>query len=140
VLDHADTATPAASPLTTTTYTVTGYDTLGCTAKATVTVWVESTAFVPTLFSPNDDGSNDRLKVYGLAPPARFMFRVFNRQGSLVFKTNSIDEIVQTGWDGTTNGVRQPGGVYYWEVDGTSTTGSILLLNGKKSGFVVLIR
>jgi hypothetical protein len=44
------------------------------------------------------------------------------------------------GWDGTVRGVQQPGGIYYWKVNGETSSGGKLMLNGKSSGSIVLIR
>jgi len=95
---------------------------------------------VPTLFTPNDDGQNDALKIFGLVSANDFTFAIYNREGSLVFKTSDLAEAVQQGWDGTVNGKKQPGGVYFWKVKGSLTTGRKVLLNGKESGSIVLIR
>jgi gliding motility-associated-like protein len=138
-LSQNDIPNPVASPLITTQYTVVGYDSVDCQGQATVTVTVESTSFIPNLFSPNDDGKNDYLKIYGLTSAERFSFSIYDRDGALVFKTSSVSEAVQTGWDGTKNGSKQPPGVYFWKVQGDVGSGR-LLLNGKDSGSIVLIR
>lgn len=139
-LDRTDVADPLASPLENITYTVTGYDSLNCQDDATVRVFVETTGFIPNLFTPNADGNNDRLKVYGVSSARDFTFSIYNREGSLVFRTSNITEALQNGWDGTSNGVKQPAGVYFWRVKGTIGTGHDLLLNGKESGAIVLVR
>jgi gliding motility-associated-like protein len=139
-LSHPEIANPVASPTVTTEYTVTATDSVGCTASAKVRVIVEAVAFIPNLFTPNQDGRNDNLRVYGLGPVKSFSLSIYNREGSLVFSTTDIAEATQSGWDGTVRGVLQPGGVYYWKVKGEHQNGSKLLLNGKESGSVVLIR
>ncbi|MEO8472199.1 MAG: gliding motility-associated C-terminal domain-containing protein [Chryseolinea sp.] len=139
-LDHGDVASPVASPPATIQYIVTGYDSLGCADKAIVNVQVEEGGFLPNLFTPNEDGRNDELKVYGLVTVKDFNFSVYNREGSLVFKTNSVSEATQRGWDGTKNGTMQPPGVYYWKVGGEGSSGSKILLNGKEAGSIVLVR
>jgi gliding motility-associated-like protein len=139
-LNNPDIANPVASPIVTTEYTVTATDSIGCTASAKVRVIVEAVAFIPNLFTPNQDGKNDNLKVYGLGPVKSFSLSIYNREGNMVFSTNDITEATQSGWDGTVRGVLQPGGVYYWKVMGEHQNGSKLLLNGKESGSVVLIR
>jgi gliding motility-associated-like protein len=117
-----------------------GYDSLDCTDSATVSVIVEGAGFIPNLFTPNDDGKNDFLKVYGMPTVKKFSFSIFNREGSLIFKTTDVSEAVQRGWDGTKNGAIQPPGVYFWKVEGEVTSGEQILLNGKESGSVVLVR
>ena len=105
-----------------------------------MTVIVEDSGFVPTLFTPNDDGQNDALKIYGITSANDFVFTIYNREGSLVFKTSDVNEAIQRGWDGFTNGTKQPGGVYFWKVKGSMSTARKVLLNGKDSGSIVLIR
>ena len=138
-LNDPNIANPVASPAASLQYTVTGYDSLNCTSQATVIITVEQTGFVPNLFSPNDDGQNDQLKIYGVGSAQRFTFSIYDREGALVYKTSDVSEAVQQGWDGTKNGTKQPPGVYFWKVKGEIASGQ-LLLNGKDSGSIVLIR
>lgn len=139
-LSNAQGSSTVASPLVTTKYAVTGYDSINCQATAEVTVFVETGAgFVPSLFTPNADGTNDELRVYGLNDVNDFTWKIYNREGNVVFSTRSISEATGRGWDGTANGVRQPNGVYFWKVEGSRRNGE-LLLNGKKEGSFLLIR
>jgi gliding motility-associated-like protein len=139
-LDRADIANPVARPVETTEYHVTGYDSLDCSAQTQITITVEGSMFIPNLFTPNGDGRNDQLKVYGLASVTDFSLTISNREGSVVFRTTDIVEASTSGWDGTDHGVKQPGGVYFWKVKGRTVDGSKLLLNGKESGSIVLIQ
>jgi gliding motility-associated-like protein len=138
-LDRADISSPIARPDETTEYHVTGYDSLECSAQAQITITVEGSGFIPNLFTPNGDGRNDQLKVYGLASVTDFSLTISNREGSVVFRTADIAEASTRGWDGTDRGVKQPGGVYFWKVKGRTVDGGKLLLNGKESGSIVLI-
>jgi gliding motility-associated-like protein len=139
-LNNPHIANPIAIPPATTRYTVTGYDSLDCFDTAEVTITVEGTGFIPNLFTPNGDGKNDHLKVYGLSQTSDFTFSIFNREGSVVFRTRDVSEATSSGWDGTNKGVKQPAGVYYWKVKGSLGSGGKLLLNGKDSGSIVLVR
>jgi len=139
-LNKADVANPVATPEISIEYTVTGYDSLNCTDKALVNIIVEGTGFVPNLFTPNEDGKNDQLRIYGLPAAKDFTFTVYNREGSIVFKTSDVSEAVRQGWDGTKNGTKQPAGVYFWKVKGELASGEVILLNGKSSGSIVLVR
>jgi gliding motility-associated-like protein len=139
-LSDPNIANPVASPETTTTYVVTGYDSLGCADTAEATITVEHGGFVPNLFTPNEDGKNDEIKIYGLTEAYDFLFTIHNREGSIVYRTTSISEATQKGWDGTRQGSRQPAGVYFWKVKGELISGERLLLNGKDSGSIVLVR
>jgi gliding motility-associated-like protein len=139
-LDSPASPDPVASPARTTEYVVTLTDTIGCISTARVLVAVEETAFVPNLFTPNEDGRNDELKVYGLSNAIGFNFNIYNREGSLVYSSENVSEVTSSGWDGMARGVKQPGGVYYWVVRGETNHGTKILLNGKTSGSIVLIR
>ncbi len=86
---------------------------------------------IPTGFSPNNDGKNDELRVLG-GPFVEVDFRIYNGWGNLIF--SSTDPNV--GWDGTYQGVAQPGGVYVYTATGITTTGRHI----KASGSVTLIR
>lgn len=104
-------ANTSASPLETTTYTiVASYN--GCTGSDTVTVWVDiicGDLFIPTAFSPNNDGENDVLYVYGNCIET-IELTIFDRWGEKVFETTDPKQ----GWDGTFNGrVLNPAGFAY---------------------------
>lgn len=138
-LDDPATDHPIASPILTTMYWVTGTDSIGCTSRDSIMVFVEETGFIPNLFTPNGDAVNDELKVFGLPSAKEFSLKIYNREGSILFQTNDVATAAR-GWDGKHKGVEQPGGVYYWKVAGLLQSGEKLLLNGKESGSVVLIR
>jgi gliding motility-associated-like protein len=53
--------------------------------------------FVPTSFSPNEDGTNDGFKPMLDRPSSEYHFSVYDRWGHIVFETHS-EEIF---WDGT---------------------------------------
>ena len=91
---------PVASPIETTTYSVV-VDTLGCISQDDITVYVEISGdvYVPNLFSPNEDGVNDVLGIYGWSV-SEVEFRIYDRWGELVFQSNSMD----AKWDGTYKG------------------------------------
>ena len=87
---------PTASPLETTTYYFTVANTEGCQSTDTITVFVEvADLFVPNVFSPNGDGTDDQLFVYGSFKSMEM--NIYNRWGQLVFKTTDQHK----GWDGT---------------------------------------
>jgi gliding motility-associated-like protein len=86
--------------------------------------------FVPNTFTPNNDGKNDVLYVYGNTI-AKIQLRVYSQWGQFIYESLKIEN----GWDGTFKGQMQPNGVYvyYLEVefnDGTKATkkGTITLL------------
>lgn len=94
-----------ASPEETTTYEVTIRDENGCINQALVTVFVlnlecaEPYIFIPSGFTPDGDGLNDVLEVYG-NNIAEMHLVIYNRWGELVFESFDQSET----WDGTYNG------------------------------------
>ncbi|MFN0013635.1 MAG: gliding motility-associated C-terminal domain-containing protein [Saprospiraceae bacterium] len=108
-----------ASPQYTNTYTVLVTDSNGCTGSVSVRVVVEKPrgVYVPTGFSPNSDGNNDRLIVHGKGDQIRRVrvFRVFDRWGELVYEDfDFAANDALRGWDGTFRGQLCQSGVYIW--------------------------
>ena len=87
--------------------------------------------FVPNTFTPNGDGRNDLLKVYGNYM-ASLEFRIFNQWGQLIFYTNDLAK----GWDGTHKGVAQPIGVYAYTLKVVLQDNTVKV----KTGSINLIR
>jgi gliding motility-associated-like protein len=65
---------------------------------------------VPTAFTPNNDGLNDYFYPLNAYQADNLKFKVFNRNGQVIFATSDW----QKKWDGTINGIQQPAGVYVW--------------------------
>lgn len=89
----------------------------------------EPKVYVPTAFSPNNDGINDIFKVI-TGNVAEFELSIYNRWGQRIFYTN----VLGNGWDGTYQGKACPVDVYMVLVkySGSSHnltyTGSVTLL------------
>ena len=83
------------------TYALT-IDTLGCISYDEITIYVEvaGEVFVPNLFTPNADGLNDVLEIFGNSIDY-LDFKIFDRWGEMVFQTDNINDV----WDGTFNGM-----------------------------------
>ena len=114
----------------------------GCLAMDSVLLRVidERLVFIPTAFSPNDDGENDRFTVFGSVPNVQGIvsLRIFDRWGGEVFSAGELlanDE--QSGWDGRVGDGRQaPVGTYVYSAD-------VLFLDGVTqtfAGTVTLVR
>ena len=103
-LSCIDCSNPEASPVNTTTYTVTVFDENGCPASddVTVTVTKNRPLYVPNGFSPNDDGVNDGFTIFA-GPGVREIqeLLIFNRWGGLVFESSNFQPNEPAlGWDG----------------------------------------
>ena len=98
----------------------------------------DPTVFVPNVFSPNGDGTNDHLDVFiDLDLPIRdYQFSVFDRWGSLVFSTKDSN----FNWDGTFQGEKMENGVYIWLLEYTIDDFELGVVNYKKSGDVTIFR
>lgn len=104
------------------TYTAVATDANGCTGSASVRVHVEKPrgVYVPTAFTPNSDGANDRLVVHGKSRQIHRirLFQVYDRWGELVFEARDFapnDDAY--GWDGLFRGQPAQTGVYVWYVE-----------------------
>ncbi|NUO00394.1 MAG: gliding motility-associated C-terminal domain-containing protein [Saprospiraceae bacterium] len=136
-LNANDIFNPTATPLETTTYTLTIRDASGCINQRSVTIVVfnpecrEPFIFVPNAFTPDGDGLNEVLYVRGAAIDEVF-FAIYNRWGEKVFESNSKS----VGWDGTFKGKMLTPDVYGYYLE-------VRCFNGEtyfKKGNVTLIR
>jgi gliding motility-associated-like protein len=117
-LSCADCPEPAAKPLLTRQYRLSITDINGCTAEATTRVLVDRgrKVYAPNIFSPDDDGRDDRFILYAKAAVDIESIHVFDRWGSLVWQGAHItpgDE--SAGWDGRIQGELPSPAVYVWQ-------------------------
>lgn len=95
----------------------------GCTKMYVIVIDVDTQLFIPNVFTPNDDGSNDVFYIRNL--PADSKLLVTNRWGKEVYKTSSY----QNDW----NGGDTVDGMYYYTLTlgSQSFTGWIEILRGQ---------
>ena len=86
---------------------------------------------VPNAFTPSQPGRNSIVKVEGFGI-GKMQWRIFNRQGLLVFESASP----KIGWNGTYKGKLQPIDVYAYTLDVEFTDGKKL----RKTGDITLLR
>ncbi|MFN8290086.1 MAG: PKD domain-containing protein [Chitinophagaceae bacterium] len=116
-------------------YKMIASDVIGCQDSAYVTVYVYKTipyVFVPTAFTPNNDGLNDVIRPIAVGIRQINYFAIYNRWGERVFYTTANKQ----GWNGIHNGRIQASGVYVWMLQAIDYTGKSLFLKGT----VTLIR
>lgn len=87
---------------------------------------------IPSAFSPNNDGVNDRLCVRQAPCIIKFKLQIFNRWGEKVFDTNNAASC----WDGTFNGKDCNTATFSYIVNATTTSGKEIVKNGN----VTLVR
>lgn len=83
---------------------------------------------IPTLFTPNDDGTNDVFEIenlHALYPDAEVV--IVNRWGAIVFESIGYE----TPWDGTVKGDSAPAGTYFYSI--TSPSGAFEKVTGSIS-------
>ena len=104
----------------------------GCVAQSRQVLPPFMTAYVPNVFTPDNDGLNE-IFTFSLIGVKVFTFRVFNRWGEEVFFTDRDNEF----WNGSVNGGAHysPDGVYVWvlEMEGFEAnvkrlTGSVIVV------------
>lgn len=87
--------------------------------------------FVPNAFTPNGDGNNDILYVYGNTIKG-VNFTIYDQYGGMLFHADRQ----ANGWDGTYKGNRLPVGVYVYYLEATLNDGIMV----KKKGSITLLR
>jgi gliding motility-associated-like protein len=125
-LSCIDCQNPVANPQSSIQYTVSLTDEYSCVHNELFKIKIDLR--IPNTITPNDDGFNDCLKVYGL--PEGSSFSLFDKQGRLIFSGDPYNP------DDCWNGVDQQGkplkaGNYWYVFDhsalGTLSTGFIFL-------------
>ena len=130
-MNNTGAANPVVIPDDDITYSLTVTTAEGCEATDAIslTVFKGSEIFVPTAFTPNSDGINEKLGPYYVGIRDIAYFTVYNRWGQLVYTTR--DRGGQ--WDGTINGIRQPSGVYVWKLAAVDYVGRKYELKGSST-------
>ncbi|HVU55178.1 MAG TPA: Ig-like domain-containing protein [Puia sp.] len=85
--------------------------------------------YVPKVFTPNGDGTNDLLKPILVGIAEFHYFNIYNRWGNLIFTTRDPNQ----GWDGTFKGVAQPVETYLWIAEGVDINGKKIVAKGMTS-------
>ena len=110
-LSCTDCMSPVFNPDSTTWYTLVVTSIHGCTSEDSIFVeraLPEPNTFVPSAFSPNNDGLNDRLCLLGVRIIS-FELRIYDRSGKEVFHSDNMKNC----WDGTINGAPATGSYIY---------------------------
>lgn len=103
----------------------------GCSDVATVHINGEVIVYIPTAFTPNNDGKNDAWEIVARQVESFELF-VYNRWGDVVHTSNSLDD----PWIGNVDGGTHfaPDGLYNWvikvqgyDVDAEEIRGTVYL-------------
>lgn len=127
---------PMFTGLKSTVVEVTATDLEGCSTTEFITVLVDTSAeiYVPNAFSPNGDGINDRLSVFGKESLISSVneFNIYDRWGNQVSShTDMIINDYSSGWDGSFKGDQLNNGVFVWSLEITFIDGRTELFSGE---------
>ena len=138
-IDCPDTTTlvclnPIVAPTDTEVYSLTVFDTNGCSAsdQIVVEVDVDRNVYIPNAFSPDNDGVNDYFVPFiGTGVTNVRSMQVYDRWGELLFEkkdfmpTGELD-----GWNGQFRNQQIPTGVYVYLIEVQFIDGISLLYRG----------
>jgi gliding motility-associated-like protein len=116
-------------------YKVVMHSSIGCADSAYITIKVfktGATVFVPSAFTPNNDGKNDILRPIAVGMQRIEYFSIYDRWGQLVFNTTANG----AGWDGKVNGTLQGTNTFVWMVKAIDFKGAPYF----QKGYVTLMR
>jgi gliding motility-associated-like protein len=104
-------------------------DNAGCTTidSQLVRIFDKYNVFVPSAFSPDGNGINDRLRPIIVGIRDIKSFRIYSRWGNLIFSTKDIS----LGWDGKYKGAILPVDTYTWVFEGVDEDGKSIIVSGK---------
>lgn len=88
-------------------------DSRGCTGIDTIIVVPKDCPagfFMPTAFTPNNDGKNDLLKPIIMGTVKHYQFWIYNRWGQLMFYSADLSK----GWDGRYKQLQQESNAFVW--------------------------
>lgn len=127
-LDVRTSYTPVFKGLSDQLYTIEIKTSAGCiTVDTQLVKTVKSVEmYVPTAFTPNNDGLNDFLRPTLMGVKKLRFFRIYNRWGQLLFESKTD----RPGWDGRFNGLTLSTQVVVWMVEGLGVDGNIYTRRG----------
>ena len=131
---------PVADPVNDSQFTLTVTSIDDCIGSNTVNFIIDKVRrlYVPNAFSPNGDGINDVLAIFGGPEVQEILsFNVYDRWGNHILNENNfLPNDANFGWNGSFRGKKVPLGIYIW-------TAEVLYIDGvteMSSGEVSLIR
>ncbi len=101
----------------------------GCQLSKSIHVNYNKTPFIPSAFSPNNDGINDLFRFYlpqYLSSSKIKNFSIYNRWGGIIHNQEDIDYLGFQGWDG----IDQKVGVYVYQFEVEYPNGETIGFSG----------
>lgn len=122
-LSCSDCVSPFVTPTETQTYTLQVTNPDGCVSQSSITIEVnkDRNVFIPNIFTPNEDGTNDMFVVFGGTDVSNIkVMNLYDKWGELVFSGADLaPNDPSNGWDGQFRGkpLKSEVFVYYLEVE-----------------------
>jgi gliding motility-associated-like protein len=107
----------------------------GCIAGDTITININCDITMPTGFSPNADGKNDKFRPRGRNVNSYDLY-VYNRWGNLIYSITKAPGDMDNGWDGTIKGEPAEVGTYVYYLKSYMINDFVI----EKQGNVTLLR
>ena len=140
-LSCTDCLQPLITPLISQTYLLQITTSAGCVEDRLVRIIVDNTPriYIPTVFTPNDDGINDVFTVYADEGQAARVLNlsVYDRWGNLVHRAeNFAPGSMEHGWDGTYKSEKVNPAVFIYRAEIELISGLIV----QRAGDVTVVR
>lgn len=108
---------------------------LECTISDSIFVQVNEVrkVYIPNIFSPNGDGTNDHFTIFADTTNVEIVedFLIFDRWGARVYGANELQpNDLENGWDGKSNGQIMTSGIYVYVANIRFADGVILQYTG----------
>jgi len=114
-------------------YTVNITSSNGCIGSDDIVVRVvkQGSYFMPSGFTPNNDGNNDRIRPILIGYTKLNYFSVYNRWGELIFNSKNIND----SWDGTYKDQKCEMGTYFYSISVTDRNNKV---DNYKGDFILI--
>ncbi len=123
--------THAFSPKETTFLTLTVTDSAGCTARDTVTLYVQPNVYAPNAMNPDSKNGNQAFTIFSKDNLPIRRLAIFDRWGEHVFEAKNIEtNVLEQGWNGTFRGQKAQQGVYVFYAEIEVLPGKTVILQG----------
>jgi gliding motility-associated-like protein len=111
-------AMPSISPKNMSTVQLTAFDEKGCSVKDILTILVDKTRniYIPTAFTPDEDGNNDVFLIHGGKDVKQVVsLKIYSRWGDFLYeKANFPINTESHGWNGVYRGKVLPTDMYIY--------------------------
>ena len=125
---------PILRPINSTAVVLTLTNEQGCSVSAEQFITVDQSIgiYIPSAFSPNDDGVNDTFSVYTDNSISKIIaFRIFNRWGDLLHEVmDTQPDAANISWNGTYRGKQASQGIYVYSLQVLRLDGETEMLGG----------